>query len=252
MDCLDHRKVRRAGFGGFSLIELLVVIAIIAVLAALLLPTLASSKEHARRVRCLNQMRQLLICTHLYGSDNQELLPSGRSEFTMGNDSHIAIVSGQTRTNLITYAGSAKLLECPGLGPPFGKPEGWYYPAYGYVLGYNYLGGHIETPWPSFREYSGWRSPQKITDDGSMVLLTDLNDWSVGYGKTFAPHGANGPILIDADGNSSAGGVSSKTIGAKGGNVGNLSGSVQWVPIAKMKPYRGSRLWGDGGCFAVW
>ena len=253
MDCLVWNKERRAGSSGFSLIELLVVIAIIAVLAALLLPTMASSKEHARRVRCLNQMRQLLIGTHMYGSDNQELLPSGKSEFTLGNDSHAPIVSGQTRTNLITYAGSAKLLECPGLGPPFGKPEGWYYPNYGYVLGYNYLGGHLDTPWPSFREFSGWRSPQKITDDGTLVLLTDLNDWSVGYGKTFAPHGANGPILIDQDaGNSSAGGVSSQTIGARGGNVGILSGSVQWIPIVKMRPYRGSRLWGDGGCFAVW
>jgi prepilin-type N-terminal cleavage/methylation domain-containing protein len=253
MNCLACVRIRRVRSGGFTLIELLVVIAIIAVLAALLLPTLASSKERARRVQCLNQMRQLVIGVHLYGSDNQELLPSGKSEYPDVNDSHIPIVSGQTRTNLITYAGNARLLECPGLGPPFGKLEGWYYPAYGYVLGYNYLGGHLDTPWPSFRQFSGWRSPQKITDDSSMVLLTDLNDWSVGYGKTFAPHGANGPILIGVDaGNSSAGGVSSKTIGAAGGNVGTLSGAVQWVPINKMKPYRGSRLWGDGGCFALW
>jgi prepilin-type N-terminal cleavage/methylation domain-containing protein len=247
-------RVRRASTpAGFTLIELLVVIAIIAVLAALLLPAMATSKEHARRVRCLNQMRQLLIGAHLYASDYQELLPSGKSEYPDVSDEHAPIVSGQTRTNFITYTGSAKLLECPGLGMPFGKPEGWYYPDYGYVMGYNYLGGHLNTPWPSFREYSGWRSPQKVTDDNSLVLITDLNDWSVGYAKTFAPHAAHGPILIDVDaGNSNAGGVTSKTIGAKGGNVGILSGTVQWVPIGKMKPYRASRLWGNGGCFGLW
>ena len=168
-------------------------------------------------------------------------------------DSHIPLISRQTRSNLTTYAGRAQLLECPGLGKPFGQPDGWYYPDYGFVIGYNYLGGHLNTPWPAFREFSGWHSPQKITDDSSLVLLTDLNDWSPGYGKTFAPHGANGPILTDADAsNSSADGASSQSIGARGGNVGTLDGSVRWIPINQMKPYRGSRLWGSGGCFAVW
>lgn len=189
----------------------------------------------------------------MYGSDNQEQLPSGRSEYPDSKDAHIPVISGQTRTNFIKYAGSAQLLECPGLGKPFGAPEGWYYPDYGFVIGYNYLGGHLDTPWPKFREFSGWRSPQKITDAPSLVLLTDLNDWSPGYGKTFAAHGANGPILADADAdNSSLGGISSQAIGARGGNIAYLDGSARWSPIHKMKPYRGSRLWGSGGCFAVW
>jgi len=189
----------------------------------------------------------------MYGSDNLERLPSGKSEYRDPQDSHLPVISGQTRTNFIKYAGSAQLLECPGLGKPFGQPAGWYYPDYGYVIGYNYLGGHLNTPWPRFREYSGWVSPQKTSDNSSLVLLTDLNDWSPGYGKSFAPHGANGPILVDADSsNSTAGGASSQAIGAKGGNVGYLEGSARWIPISQMKPYRGSRFWGSGGCFAVW
>lgn len=253
MHAFPCKQIQRTTASGFSLVELLVVIAIIALLAALLLPTLAGAKERSRRVRCLNQIRQLLVGAHLYAGDNQERLPSGSSEFPDAEDSHIPVISGQTRTNLIKYAGNAQLLECPGLGKPFGQPGGWYYPDYGYVIGYNYLGGHLNTPWPKFREYSGWRSPQKTMDDSFLVLWTDLNDWSPGYGKSFAPHGVNGPILVDGDAsNSSADGATSKEIGAKGGNVGYLNGSVQWIPISQMKPYRGSRHWGSGGCFAVW
>ena len=57
---------------GFTLIELLVVIAIIAILAALLLPVLAGAKEQARRIQCINNVRQLLITHTIYCNDNND------------------------------------------------------------------------------------------------------------------------------------------------------------------------------------
>ena len=237
----------------FTLIELLVVIAVIAILAALILPVLSNAKERARRAQCTDHLRQFILAVHIYAHENADQVPSGNSENSNPQDSHIPVISSDTRDVLISCGGSPRILECPRLGPPFNQPDGWFYRSYGFVIGYNYLGGHTNTPWPRFKEFSGWTSPQRLSDASSLVLVTDLNDWSPGYGKTFAPHGRSGPILKDGDfSNPSAQGASPKAIGAVGGNIGLLDGSVSWKPIDQMQLYRGSRLWGDGGCFALW
>ena len=66
----DVRASSRRLLRGFTLIELLVVIAVIAILAALLLPTLARSKDSAKRVRCVSNLRQLGLAAQLYWDDN--------------------------------------------------------------------------------------------------------------------------------------------------------------------------------------
>jgi type II secretory pathway pseudopilin PulG len=238
---------------------LLVVIAIIAILVALLLPALAGAKERSRRVACKNNLRQFTLATHLYAGDFNDRLPSGESDEE--GDENIPVISTNTRAQLIRAAGHHRVLDCPSLGGKFNRQQGWLVEEdwsgfrHGYIIGYNYLGGHTGTPWPALPgQTSVWLSAQNLSANPGLALVTDLNDWSPTDSKTFAPHGKAGPVYRGAYdfANEAASGLPSAAVGGEGGNVGLVDGSVTWKGMKQMQIYSGSLKWGESGCHAAW
>jgi len=62
---------RSTSHRGFTLVELLIVIGIIAVLIAILMPALSAAREHAKRVQCMSNLRQLTAAWLMYANENK-------------------------------------------------------------------------------------------------------------------------------------------------------------------------------------
>lgn len=212
---------------GFTLIELLVVIAIIAILAALLLPVLASAKEKGKRVACKSNLRQAIITVHMYANDSQDKVPDGRDDM---DGWHAIRIRSTTYTNMIEYTGNFRIMDCPNY--TFGtQPR--YDGRWGYLLGYNYLGNANMAQWsPTSPNY--WKSARKASESGTNFILADANHW--GGGLVMAPHGRTAPCnRNNATFIRTSGTETAQDIGAAGGNVGFLDGSVLWSNIKRLK-----------------
>jgi prepilin-type N-terminal cleavage/methylation domain-containing protein len=104
------RRPRRSS-AAFTLIELLVVIAIIAILAAMLLPALAKSKEKAKTISCLNNLKQVGLFVQLYTDDSNDIFPACREQ-----EPTLPAMDDWWGNYLAKYAaGNSNLFHCPVL-----------------------------------------------------------------------------------------------------------------------------------------
>ena len=136
---------------GFTLIELLVVIAVIGILAALILPALSGTKRKAKRIVCMNNLKQMVDADIMSCDDNGRLPPVnnfvpstiGVDRLTQMAQSLNMVVPGGPASTWPKRADQPKWFNCP-MAVDSGYAEGVTLGG-GLYTGYAYYGGIEES-----------------------------------------------------------------------------------------------------------
>ena len=64
----------------FTLIELLIVTAVIGILVSILMPSLGTAREKAKRVVCLSNQQQMYRNTAIWSKNNNNRLPAANAD----------------------------------------------------------------------------------------------------------------------------------------------------------------------------
>ena len=116
---MSQNEIMKPGRASFTIIELLVVVAIIVILISILLPALKNCQEAARRMSCMNNLKQCMLGEISYSEDHKgSIVPI--IYFIVGSTAitwNEAITGGNSSYVIQAYVNSKKILQCPSYEP---------------------------------------------------------------------------------------------------------------------------------------